>query len=372
MATAENQLPRLVAETSSEDSRRVVLKHAANELVFAVVGHVGSGTSEIAESLNDSLVDKSLPGGPFQVHNLKAREVINEWARENNETLPDETTKNLGATKRFQDLGDLMRGRKTSDGENDYAAVARKLILKIRDARATSLGKKLEAKDDLVLPDGVRRAYILDSLRHPAEVHLLRHIYQDAFVLIGVVCEETVRLERLRKKYKDAGEEALSKFMERDKEAKEKHGQHVADTFHLSDFFVDNTTSSLLEHDVANPEWDTNEKLGRLVKIVTHAAVVRPEMAEVAMHHAHGAMMQSACLSRQVGAALVDRAGTSSRPVRTRCQKQAGAYTASPFRTWPQASRLLSRWMTVARTDDLTGAKYAATPKSRIASSRSS
>lgn len=201
-----------------------------------------------------------------------------------------------------------MRGQNTTGGEPDYPAVARRLVLKIRDARASSLGKAVE-KTDPIPPDGKRRAYILDSLRHPAEVHLLRHIYQEAFVLIGVVCDERIRLERLRKKYSDAGDKSLGDFMERDAQAKQKHGQHVADTFHLSDFFVDNSMSRLLEHQESNPEWDTNEKLGRLVKILTHAAVIRPEMAEEAMHHAYGAMMQSACLSRQVGAALVDRLG---------------------------------------------------------------
>jgi hypothetical protein len=50
MAAAENPLPRVVATTRCEDSRGLILKHAANELVFAVVGHVGCGTSEIAES----------------------------------------------------------------------------------------------------------------------------------------------------------------------------------------------------------------------------------------------------------------------------------------------------------------------------------
>ena len=138
---------------------------------------------------------------------------------------------------------------------------------------------------------------------------MLRHVYQDAFVLIGVVCEETKRLARLLNKYKDAGQKPLSDFMKRDAEAQEKHGQKVADTFHLSDFFVDNTTDRWLEHKEFNPDWDTHEKLGRLVKILTHSGIVRPEMSEIAMHHAYGAMMQSACLSRQVGAALVDEVG---------------------------------------------------------------
>src|ERR1017187_4916606 len=56
-------------------------------LSLAVVGHVGCGTSEIAESLRESLEEKTLPGGAFEVQILKARDVITDWARENAEAL---------------------------------------------------------------------------------------------------------------------------------------------------------------------------------------------------------------------------------------------------------------------------------------------
>lgn len=58
-----------------------------------------------------------------------------------------------------------------------------------------------------------------------------------------------------------------------------------------------------------NPDWNINEKLSRLVKIITHSEIVRPEISETAMRHAYGAQMRSACLSRQVGAVLVDNTG---------------------------------------------------------------
>ena len=308
MAAAENPLPNVLPPTYCEDARRLVLQHAANELIFGVVGHVGSGTSEIAEALRDILRDATLAGGAFQVQILKARDVIRDWAKQNGEALPDETARRLGGTITFQNLGDKMRAQLTSSGEPDYPAVARGLVLRVRESRAKGLGQAVNGTDP-VMPDGTRRAYVLDSLRHPAEIHLLRHIYQEAFVLIGVVCEEKQRLTRLTKKYRDAGAEDARAFMKRDAEAAEKHGQHVADTFHLSDFFVDNTTDKLLENQAPNPHWDTNEKLARLVKVLTHSEIVRPAMAEMAMHHAYGAMMQSACLSRQVGAALVDANG---------------------------------------------------------------
>ena len=101
MAAAENPLPRVLPTSRCVDSRGLVLKHAANELVFAVVGHVGCGTSEIAESLRDRLEEKTLPGGVFEVRILKARDVITDWARENDEAMPDAGKKGLATTVRL-------------------------------------------------------------------------------------------------------------------------------------------------------------------------------------------------------------------------------------------------------------------------------
>ena len=138
---------------------------------------------------------------------------------------------------------------------------------------------------------------------------MLRHIYQDAFVLVGVVCEEQRRLSRVMKKYEDAGEAKAKRFMKRDEKAAEKHGQKVADAFHMSDFFVDNTVERFEPGGAESEAWDINAKLRRLVKIIAHSGITRTEMGETAMRHAHSAAMQSACLSRQVGAALVDSNG---------------------------------------------------------------
>jgi hypothetical protein len=67
--------------------------------------------------------------------------------------------------------------------------------------------------------------------------------------------------------------------MHRDENAEEKHGQKVANAFHLADFFVDNTTPRFIKHpgqrEKENPEWTVMEEMGRLVDILTHAKVIR-------------------------------------------------------------------------------------------------
>ena len=273
----------------------------ANELVFAVVGPVGSGTSEIAEALEGLLNDSG-----YDATILKARTVIETAARKMGISIPP--SPKLAQSKALQDAGDSVR-----EGSKDNAAVAVGLVDLIRNKRAEKQSTQI-ARGVVVEPDGTRRAYILDSLRHPQEVALLRRVYQDAFCLIGVFCHETERAKRLRDdKYRDASADDIEKFMERDENAPEGHGQKVADTFHLADYFVDNTVVRLKKMGAVteeNKEWDVPDQLGRLVDILTHRRIVRPRPGEMGMFHAYGARMRSSCLSRQVGAALMDSSGS--------------------------------------------------------------
>jgi deoxycytidylate deaminase len=292
-----------IKEKSTKDSRTVILEHSANELVFAVVGHVGSGTSAIAETLANLLREK-VDGEAFEVEIVKATTGISSWAKARGKSLPALVNgkKTLAMVEEFQNLGDEMRK------PGDYTAVAKCFVSSIRQLRAKK--QNVDPEPNIpIIPDGSPRAYILDSIRHPAEVELLRHIYQDAFVLIGVVCEESKRLGRVVEKYPEAGQTLAKLFMQRDAKATEKHGQRVSDAFHLADFFVDNTADRHRDDGSPNNDWDIVEKLSRLMKIIRHSDIVRPELSETAMLHAHGAAMRSACLSRQVGAALIDRTG---------------------------------------------------------------
>ena len=274
---------------------------AANELVFAVVGPVGSGTTEIAQSLRELL--ESLG---YDATILKARTVIEAAAITMGIEIP--TAPKLAQTRALQDAGDKVR-----EGSRDNAAVAVGLVDLIRTKRAEKQSQSL-APGVVIEPDGAKRAYILDSLRHPHEVALLRRVYQDAFCLIGVFCHELERKKRLRDdKYRDAGADEIDKFMERDENAPEAHGQKVADTFHLADYFLDNTAQRLKQMGAVteeSKEWDVPDQLGRLVDILTHRRIVRPRPGETGMFHAHGARMRSSCLSRQVGAALIDSSGS--------------------------------------------------------------
>src|SRR5689334_16061940 len=77
----------------------------ANEVVFAVVGPVGSGTSWVALALSQMLSNVKYE---MDVHVIKASEAINNWVNKNGLT-PLVTTPTFAKVASLQDAGDEMR-----------------------------------------------------------------------------------------------------------------------------------------------------------------------------------------------------------------------------------------------------------------------
>ena len=281
-------------------SRQLLRGSRANELFIAIVAPAGAGAGTAADTIASYLGGEAVDGVPYQVIRIKATDAIKAWGRANGHRLPPAGRKTLDGIVTMQDCGDAMR-RVLDDG----GAVARGVLSDITTKRAVA-SRRPEGE-----VDGRPRAFIVDSLRHPAEAHLLRRVYQDAFTLVGVVCDPKTRDHRLRKDlfthkeaHLPATDKAMVAFLERDADAPDSYGQHVVDTFHEADFFVDNSRAS---EDLTDT--GMNEALHRLVSLLTSARVIRPTVAETAMHQALSAQLRSACLSRQVGASLVDARG---------------------------------------------------------------
>lgn len=298
MATKPLQTP--ANDHDGRDANEIVNSLVSSELIFGVIGPVGSGTSEIAKVLQAQLEES----GFSEVYLIKARTLIEAFAKRNG--LQIAKSRGIQQTIDLQDAGDQMRK------QVGHPAVAQSFAVAVRAKRADALGLD-PAVHDPIAPDDTKRAYILDSIRHPSEILLLRKIYQNSFCAIGVVCEEEARRKRLREKYQDASGNQTNDFMKRDEKAAEKYGQQVSSAFHLSDFFIENTQDKeILAADGSkdhNPDWTVMDELGRLVDIMTHKRMRPPRPNETAMYHAHGARMRSSCLSRQVGAALLDQKG---------------------------------------------------------------
>lgn len=141
-----------------------------------------------------------------------------------------------------------------------------------------------------------RRAYIVSSLKHPAEVETLRMIYPEGFYLIAVHEDPDDRLTRLTK-VKGVPEPKAKELMERDKDGHVRFGQRVAAAFHLADFFV---------RVDGQRGWETRltNSLCRIIDLMFGDALLTPTFDEFAMFMAFSASLRSADLSRQVGAVV--------------------------------------------------------------------
>lgn len=177
----------------------------------------------------------------------------------------------------MMDAGDMAR--KISE---DYSVLALGVVANIAAQRPDKEPEHIN-----------RRAYIVNSLKHPDEVARLREIYPEGFYLVGVHGEEDRRRDYLVKEKRMTSEQA-NKLMERDEDEHLKHGQRTSDTFHLSDCFL------RLDGD----EDRLQASLWRVLDILFGHPYRSPLFDEYAMFLAFAASLRSADLSRQVGAVI--------------------------------------------------------------------
>lgn len=290
-ATAKPSPVAHKAEPASGSSNLADVSPRSKELVVGMVGFAGAGCSTAVKRLRGLL---HLAG--YEVKVVKLSTLIAKQFRDR--PVPAvEDSENEGRAKferacTLQDLGDELR---ETYGHHAVAALAVREIRRLREDAG---------------PGERKIAVVLDSIKHSEEVLLLRQVYDLSFRLVAVHCEHANREQRLvgdltsASKYGGVEPERVLAYMERDeKDAGRKHGQQVRDAFYLADFFIDNNVQSHGgEH--------LNGDLKRFRNLLLGTGLVRPTRHERAIYHAYAAALQSACLSRQVGAALVARDGT--------------------------------------------------------------
>jgi cytidine deaminase len=146
-----------------------------------------------------------------------------------------------------------------------------------------------------------RAAYILRSVKHPAEVATLRSVYGSRFFLVSAYRPRELRLstvrgliERSRKSADDRDWSFLPEhLLERDEHEMGDYGQQVRETFPLADFFI-----AAADRERIRPQ------LERFAALVFGDPFRTPAREEYALACADVAAHRSAELGRQVGACL--------------------------------------------------------------------
>lgn len=148
-----------------------------------------------------------------------------------------------------------------------------------------------------------RVAYVVRQLKRPEEVELMRRVYGRQFILVSAYGSENDRREILEDKIRHSSPINTSsntirfraqELMDRDAdEGEDDAGQHLRDTFHLGDVFIDGINKS-----------EMNAITSRFFNSLFGLNSITPNKHEYGMYCAKSASLRSADLSRQVGAAI--------------------------------------------------------------------
>lgn len=249
------------------------------ELFFALVGPVGTDLVRVAMELRDSLVTVG-----YELEEVHVSSLVH--GLEEHEHLA-----RLGVPEDERIMVHMNAGDSVRRALENGSALAALAIAEITRRRA---GRTSASKPP---------AFLMTSLKHPAEVELLRAIYGSALTVISVYEPEDARERRLSSKIgtrgtAEAARDAARALIVRDQEDRNKNtlGQSVRKTFPLADFFLDASQS-------------LRSEVNRLVHLLFQHPGMSPTKAEYAMFMAQSAALRSADLSRQVGAVVVDEDG---------------------------------------------------------------
>lgn len=247
----------------------------SKDLVFAITGYIGSGMSQVAAHLLNLLKQEhSITAVVVKCSTLLA----DEAAREGQPT----TAPPIERTKQLQQFGNGLREKHGS------AVVAGLVIRRIKQYRAEH-------------PADERLAFVIDCCKHPAEVEALRNVYGRGFFLVASICDYETRKSWLRIKFGgESNNDQIEQVMDADLAEPDDWGQQVRKTIPLADYFANRN---------AEASNSLERQLKRLLNLVLGVGVDRPGRDERGMYAAWGAAMRSACLSRQVGAAILNPQG---------------------------------------------------------------
>lgn len=272
------------------DVKDIVPRVAYPELVFGLVGSIGTDLEMVTRVLDEALKRVSYNCVPIKL-TQSLKEVENTTGI--NFKLQEDPLE-----ERYNSY--INAGNTLCREMNSFEAFGLLSVAKISDVRKTLPGDG----------DGPRSkvAYVIKQFKRPQEIEFMRRVYGRGFFQISAYCSKDRRAAQLtskiaeshfRKKRDEAYRGAAFQLIVRDEdEEEEKFGQRVRDTFALADVVVDATS-----------EATAHEGLERFIRAIFGDNFVTPKRCEVGMYLARVASLQTADLSRQVGAVIASEAG---------------------------------------------------------------
>lgn len=301
MSTVPNNIKSLASAKSDGPASRTIdstNEAAASrtpELVIALCGPIGSPLHEASLQITNALSEFG-----YTTETVKLSDLIRINAE--NVGIEIDMSSKFAEIQSLIKAGDAMRQTYGSD------ILAKLAIAKVRGDRQKKYGEFADLPDYTGTPDDQKQipvqriCHIVDSIKNDAELALLRLIYGDLLFAIGVFSPLEIRRKNLERPGKLAKTE-IDQLIDTDSGEEFDHGQSVRDTFPRCDYFlrVDFSIAAPDEHRAIS---QIVEKMRRFFSLLFRTQVVTPTAVENAMYAATSAGRNSACISRQVGAAV--------------------------------------------------------------------
>lgn len=243
------------------ESQYLYGKYTDTELIIGVVNAIGTEVSRVLEPLKNGLKQFG-----YCVEEVKVSALLSSTE------LPPEGE--YDRIKKFMGRGDEFRKK-----SNDNSILAAGAIKEINSRR----NKITTAKT----------VYIVNSLKHPEEIVLLRRVYAQGFFTIGIHSDEKRRVDYLVNEKGFKQQEAVE-LIKIDEDEAIPHGQRTRDTYHLSDFFIS----------VGNNDDQVKNTIRRFLDLLFSHPYTNSTFDEFAMFMAFNSSIRSSDLSRQVGAVI--------------------------------------------------------------------
>jgi cytidine deaminase len=267
-STAENSTEmtevapiRKMSEPGSIEFKYLTSGVTESEILIGIVSAVGTESRRVIEPLKDRI-----GGFGYHVEEIRVSSI-----------LPVQT----GSPSEYERIRYYMTA-----GDNLRQKSGNNAILAAGAAKAIA-GKRASCNTSS------KKAYILNSLKHPDEVELLRKIYGDGFYLFGIHDDEKRRHGYLTKD-KNCTQQQANELIKIDEDEKVDHGQRTRDTFHLADFFLN----------LGKNDDHVKNTVQRFLELIFSNPYNNPTFDEFAMFMAFNSSVRSSDLSRQVGAVI--------------------------------------------------------------------
>jgi deoxycytidylate deaminase len=250
------------------------------EIVVGLVGALGTDLGQVQQALQSGLLSVG-----YQSSSVRVSLLIQEaYQRAHPGYSPPKPV--MGA---LMTQGDELRTASRQGG-----AAAALAIAEIVQQRAS-------------MNERPSHATIIRSLKRPEEVQLLRAVYGPRFVLLGAWSPREVREKSVTRQLRGEhpsetvgwyAQQTAELLLRDEKDAEQKMGQLVRETFELADAYVAIRTGRAVA-----------EAITRLVGLLFGRPYETPGRHEQAMFHADVARLRSSAAGRQVGAVIVDEDG---------------------------------------------------------------